>query len=102
MPPKFRKQPRQGLLRLVCGLIVCAAACLSSMTTGGFVQQFGEKVRALRLKRGLSQEALAHAAGLHRTHISLIERGRRSVRLETIEALAQALQVQPSRLMPKL
>lgn len=89
-------------MRLVCGLIVCAAACFASMKTGGFVQQFGEKVRALRMKKGLSQEALADAAGLHRTHISLIERGRRSVRLETVEALAKALGVQPARLMPRL
>ena len=62
----------------------------------------GKKVRALRTRKGLSQEALAHAAGLHRTHISLIERGRRSVRLETVEALAKALEVQPARLMPPL
>ena len=50
--------------------------------------------------RGLSQEELAHAAGLHRTHVSLIERNRRSVRLETIERLASALGVEPSSLMP--
>ena len=65
-----------------------------------FAERFGEKVRTLREGKGLSQEALAHAAGLHRTHISLIERGRRSVRLETIESLAVALDVQPSELMP--
>ena len=39
------------------------------------------------------------AAGLHRTHISLIERGRRSVRIETIRAQAVALGVQPADLM---
>lgn len=50
----------------------------------------------------MSQEALADAAGLHRTHISLIERGQRSVRIETIERLALALRVQPSGLMPRL
>ena len=48
----------------------------------------------------MSQEALADAAGLHRTHISLIERGQRSARLQTIEQLAVALRVQPSELMP--
>jgi len=50
----------------------------------------------------MSPRPLAHAAGLHRTHISLIERGRRSVRLETIEALAKALEVQPAKLMPRV
>lgn len=50
----------------------------------------------------MSQEELADAADLHRTHISLIERGQRSVRLETIERLATALQVQPADLMPQI
>ena len=67
-----------------------------------YVQRFGQRIRALRLERGLSQEALADAARLHRTHISLIERGQRAVRLETIAALAGALGVQPADLMPRL
>jgi len=50
----------------------------------------------------MTQEGLADAAGLHRTHISLIERGKRSVRLETVERLAVALRVQPGRLMPRI
>lgn len=64
--------------------------------------RFGERIKELREKYGLSQEGLADAADLHRTHISLIERGQRSVRLETIEKLAIALGVQPSALMPDL
>jgi transcriptional regulator with XRE-family HTH domain len=67
-----------------------------------FAIQFGERVRELREGRGLSQEALAFEAGLHRTHISLIETAKRSVRLETIEALARALKVQPAEMMPPL
>lgn len=59
-------------------------------------------VRMHRDRRGLSQEGLADAAGLHRTHISLIERGQRDVRLETIESLAHGLQVQPGELMPTI
>jgi transcriptional regulator with XRE-family HTH domain len=68
----------------------------------GFARQFGQRIRALREQRQLSQEDLADAAALHRTHISLIERGQRSVRLETIERLAFALHVQPSELMPDI
>lgn len=71
------------------------------MTTG-FAIEFGFRIRTLRKDRGLSQEDLAHAAGLHRTHISLIERGQRSVRIETIEALALALRIQPGELMPDI
>lgn len=50
----------------------------------------------------MSREVLAHAAKLHRTRISLIERGQRSVRLETIERLARVLEVQPAELMTRL
>jgi len=67
-----------------------------------FKNDFGDRVRSLREERNLSQEALADAAKLHRTHISLIERGERSVRLETIEALARAFGVQPADLMPSI
>ncbi|MCC7408330.1 MAG: helix-turn-helix transcriptional regulator [Phycisphaeraceae bacterium] len=63
-------------------------------------QAFGDRVRQVREGLGLSQEALANQAKLHRTHISLIERGQRNVRLETIERLAKALRVQPGDLMP--
>jgi transcriptional regulator with XRE-family HTH domain len=72
------------------------------MTSGGFVQQFGERVRQLREERSMSQEDLADAAQLHRTHISLIERGMRSARLETIESLARAFHVQPGELLPTI
>lgn len=65
-----------------------------------FQRDFGERIRSLREDTGLSQEALAAAAGLHRTHISLIERGQRAVRLPTIERLAIALGVQPAEMMP--
>jgi transcriptional regulator with XRE-family HTH domain len=67
-----------------------------------FVVEFGQRVRALRLDRGLSQEALAAESGLHRTAISLIENATRSSSLETIEKLARALHVQPAEMMPSL
>ena len=72
------------------------------MAKSAFKHDFGDRIRALREERDLSQEALADAAKLHRTHISLIERGERSVRLETIEALARAFGVQPADLMPPI
>jgi len=67
-----------------------------------FIRDFGERVRELRLERGLSQEELAAKAGLHRTAISFIEIAKRSSTLETVERLARALRVQPVDLMPKL
>jgi transcriptional regulator with XRE-family HTH domain len=68
----------------------------------GFAAQFGQLVRAKREERDMSQEDLADAAELHRTHVSLIERGQRTVRIDTVAALARALRVQPGELMPKI
>jgi len=50
----------------------------------------------------MSQEDLGGAAGIHPAHVSLIESGKREVKLLTIERLAAALGVQPSTLMPKI
>lgn len=72
------------------------------MPKGRFVRDFGERVREARLERGLSQEELAHRAGMHRTAISFIEQAQRSSTLETIERLAKALKVQPSTLIPDI
>lgn len=90
------------MLRLVCGIIVYRAACLSIMADGDYVLEFGKRLRQLREKRGMSQEQLADLAELHRTHISLIERGVRAVRVDTIERLAHGLSVQPAKLMPPI
>ncbi len=54
-------------------------------------EQFAENLRKQRDRAGLSQEALADACDLHRTEISLLERSKRSPRLETIVILAQGL-----------
>jgi transcriptional regulator with XRE-family HTH domain len=54
-------------------------------------EQFAENLRQARDRAGLSQEALADACDLHRTEISLLERSKRSPRLETIVTLARGL-----------
>lgn len=60
---------------------------------------FGAAVRALRQKRGISQEKLAASAGISRTYMSEVERGVTMVSLQTIAKLAQALGVSMSRLL---
>ena len=60
---------------------------------------FGQRLRALRLARGLSQEELSAAACLDRTYISSCERGKRNVSLENIYRLARALRVEPSEML---
>jgi len=62
-------------------------------------QQFAANLRRQRLRRGLSQEALGHAAGLHRTEISLLERAGRDPRLSTITRLARALEIKAATLL---
>lgn len=61
-------------------------------------QRFGKNLRQARDKRGLTQEELGFRAGLDRTEISLLERGKREPRLGTLIKLADALEVGPEDL----
>ena len=61
-------------------------------------KQFGERVRDLRLAKGLSQEELAFRAGVHRTYLGGIERGERNPALKNIAEIAKALGVTLSEL----
>jgi len=51
------------------------------------------KIRFLRFVRGWTQEDLAIAAGLHRSYISVIERGAGNLSLSNVERLAEAFDV---------
>jgi len=60
---------------------------------------FGDRLRELRKAAGWrSQEAFAHHAGLDRTYVSGLERGRRNPTLDIIVKLAGALGVHPAEL----
>ena len=61
-------------------------------------RQFGERVRELRLAKGLSQEELAFRSGVHRTYLGGIERGKRNPSLKNVAAVAKALGVTLSQL----
>ncbi len=65
-------------------------------------RRFGRNVRTERDRRALSQIDLSFRSKIHRSHISLIESGRRDVQLTTICALAAALNLHPGALMPPL
>lgn len=54
---------------------------------------FGNKVKALRKERNLSQEQLSFKADLHRTYIGMIERAEKNITLINIEKIAIALNV---------
>jgi transcriptional regulator with XRE-family HTH domain len=51
----------------------------------------GRRVRALRLRRGLSQEDLAERAGLHRNYVGSVERGERDIGITATWRLSKAL-----------
>jgi len=53
--------------------------------------RIGLRIMALRKLAGLSQEQLSERAGLQRTHVSRIEAGKYAVKLETIQAISEAL-----------
>ena len=61
--------------------------------------RFAQNLRAARTAAGMSQEALGDVAGLHRTEVSLLERGSRDPRLATIVRLAHALKLHPADLL---
>ena len=55
--------------------------------------EFGKKIVALRNAKGISQEELAYRCGIHRAYMGTIERGEKSVTLNTIEKIAKGLEI---------
>lgn len=64
--------------------------------------EFGILVRRLRTEAGLSQEEFAHRVGIHRTYAGAVERGEKTVTIETAHKLAQALELSLSQLFALL
>jgi transcriptional regulator with XRE-family HTH domain len=60
--------------------------------------KFGEKIREIRIEKGLSQEQLAHLADVHRTYIGMIERAEKNITLINIEKIAKSLNIEISQL----
>ena len=70
------------------------------LSSANMRKQFAKNLRHHRERVGLSQEELGDICDLHRTEISLLERCKRSPRLETIVALAKGLKLDsPSELL---
>lgn len=62
-------------------------------------ETFSRNLHAARVRRHLTQQMLASKVGLTVSYISMLERARRSPPLETLEALADALAVDPRDLL---
>lgn len=63
------------------------------------VKVFGENLRKYRTEKGLSQESFAEKCGLHRTYIGSIECFQRNVSLENVQRIADALEIEPYKLL---
>ena len=60
---------------------------------------FAANLRRIRLAKGLSQEGLADRAGLHRTYVGCVERNEKNISIESMERLANALEVDVRELL---
>jgi transcriptional regulator with XRE-family HTH domain len=63
-------------------------------------QQFGERLKLLREKSGMSQKDLAKKSEMIQAKLSQAENGDANMTLESIERLALALGVPPKELLP--
>ncbi|MDE7463061.1 MAG: helix-turn-helix transcriptional regulator [Muribaculaceae bacterium] len=54
---------------------------------------FGRRVSEIRKSQGLSQEEFADRCGIHRTYVGAIERGEKSPTLNTIQKIADGLNI---------
>lgn len=62
----------------------------------------GKTIRQIRTSKELSQEVLSSFAGIARTHLSMIENGKKKANFETIWKIAQALDMRPSELVARI
>jgi transcriptional regulator with XRE-family HTH domain len=71
---------------------------MSQLQEKSLRSRFAENLRIQRNAKGISQEALADLAKLHRTFVSEVEREIRNLSIDNIEKLAKALDVDPQEL----
>ncbi|TPK31750.1 helix-turn-helix transcriptional regulator [Mesorhizobium sp. B2-5-4] len=64
-------------------------------------EAFAQNLRALRRARGLSQEELAHRAGIDRTYISALERNVYNASIDVVDRLAEVLGVDVAELLKR-
>ena len=62
---------------------------------------FGITISKLRLQKGLTQEQMSGLANIARSHLVALENGEKTVRLDTLWRIADALGIRPSELIRK-
>ncbi|QBR93289.1 helix-turn-helix domain-containing protein [Nocardioides euryhalodurans] len=66
---------------------------------GELQRRVGANVRRIRHERGLSQEQMAEAVGVHRTYLGGLERGERNLTLKAVERIADWLELDALELL---
>lgn len=74
-------------------------AILKAMNLNAFLKSFGERIRAIRKSKMISQERLAELSGLHPTYISDVERGKVNASIYSCYMITNALGVSISELI---
>lgn len=62
-------------------------------------KDFGVVISRLRIQKGLTQENLSGLAGIARSHLAALENGGKTVKLDTLWKIADALEIAPSELV---
>lgn len=63
------------------------------------LKEFGDRIKQLRLQKGISQEKLSFSTGFHRTYIGMIERGERNISLSNMAVFAKVFEISISELL---
>jgi transcriptional regulator with XRE-family HTH domain len=81
---------------------VAIALCFAMARKSNLTLQVGQVIRQLRLERNYSQEEFADICGVHRTYIGFVERGERTMLIETASVLAIGLGITLSQLFAEV
>jgi transcriptional regulator with XRE-family HTH domain len=73
-----------------------------SSARGDICVRFGQRLRKLRMERGLTQTDLAVHLGMDRSFLSDLERGKREPCLRTLEVIAQGFEVSVPQLLSRI
>jgi len=63
------------------------------------LNEFGARIKQLRLQKKISQEKLSFVTGFHRTYIGMIERGERNISLSNMAVFAKVFELNISELL---
>ncbi len=63
---------------------------------------FGVVISRLRVQKGLTQERMSGLAGIARSHLVALENGEKTVKLDTMWRIADALEIAPSELVRRM